>query len=256
MMGGGEAESAVGSDEELPEVPEWSESDMLAAEKELIGFFISGHPLARYEWILNKFALKKIKDIQTLSAGERTRVGGMVTEVRKLYTKKDQSPMATFRIEGLEGSISAIIFPRPFEEFGHLIIEDETVMFGGIMMEEDSGDLKFQVMEIFPLEQAASLFCDRVSIHLPEMGVNKQVLNSLKESVREFHGTTPLNLCIEFVEGQKVFLNTDHEFKVRPCAELEQQIEKLIGEGLVYIAAKSDALKNPPKPRKWERKKG
>jgi DNA polymerase III alpha subunit len=164
--------------------------------------------------------------------------------------------MATFRREGLEGSISAMIYPRPFEEFGQHIIEDATAMFGGIMMEEDSGDLKFQVMEIFPLDQAASLFCDRVSIHLPEMGVNEQVLNSLKESVREFRGSTPLHLCIEFVEGQKVFLNTDHEFKVRPCADLEHHIEQLIGEDLVYIAAKSDALKNPPKPRKWERKKG
>jgi len=205
--------------------------------------------------VLTKFALKEIKDIQTLSAGERTRVGGMVTEVRKLFTKKDQKPMATFRIEGLEGSISAIIFPGPFEEHGQHILEDATAMFGGIMMEEDSGDLKFQVMEIFPLDQAASLFCDRVSIHLPEMGVNEQVMTSLKKTAQEFRGTTALNLCIEFVDGQKIFLNTDHEYKVRPCAELEHQIEQTLGEGLVYIAAKSDPLKNPPKPRKWERKK-
>ncbi|MEE9368920.1 MAG: DNA polymerase III subunit alpha [Pontiella sp.] len=253
MMGAEDA-SAGNSDEELPDVNPWSESDMLAAEKELIGFFISGHPLARHEWVLNKFALKRMKDIQQLAAGERTRVGGMITEVRKLFTKKDQKPMATFRIEGLEGSISAIIFPGPYEEFGLQIIEDATVMFGGIMMEEDSGDLKFQVLEIFPLEQASSLFCDRVSIRLPEMGVNDPVMNSLKQSIAEFRGSTPLNLCIEFVDGQKVFLNTDHDYKVRPCAELEHKIEQTIGEGLVYIAAKSDPLKNPPKPRKWERK--
>jgi DNA polymerase-3 subunit alpha len=250
MMGAVD-ESGTGSDEELPDVPTWSESDMLAAEKELIGFYISGHPLARYEWDLNKFSLKRIKDIQTLESGARTRIGGMITETRKLFTKKEQKPMASFKIEGLEGSINAIIFPGPFEEFGHLVTEDATVMVGGIMMEEDSGDLKFQVIEIFPLDQAANLFCDRVGIHLPEMGVNAYMMESLKATVSEFRGSTPLNLCIEFIDGPKVFIASDHKYKVRPCAELEHKIAQAIGEGLVYVAAKPDPLRNPPKERKW-----
>jgi len=254
LLGGGD-DTVKSSDEELPDVKPWSESDMLAAEKELIGFFISGHPLLRHEWVLDRFALKRMKDIGKLAAGERTRIGGMVTETRKLFTKKDQKPMATFRIEGLEGSVPAIIFPGPFEEYGQLLADDATLMFGGIMMEEESGDPKFQVMEIFPLEQASSVFCDRVSIHLPEMGVNEQVMQTLKETVQEYRGMTPLNLCIEFVDGPKVFLNTDHEYKVRPCAELEHKIEETIGEGLVFIAAKSDPLKNPPKPRTFEKRR-
>ncbi len=248
-------ESGTDSDEELADVPAWSESDMLAAEKELIGFYISGHPLARYQWELDKFSLKRMKDIQTLESGARTRVGGMITETRKLFTKKDQKPMATFRIEGLEGSINAIMFPGPFEEYGHLVVEDSTVMVGGIMMEEDSGDLKFQVMEIFPLDQAAGLFCDRVGIHLPEMGVNAYMMESLKVTLSEFRGSTPLNLCIEFVDGPKVFIASDHKYKVRPCAELERRIAHAIGEGLVYVAAKPDPLRNPPKERKWEKRR-
>ncbi len=251
-MLGGEDETAGSSDEELADVKPWSESEMLAAEKELIGFFISGHPLARYEWALDRFALTRMKDIQKLAAGTRTRVGGMVTEVRKLFTKKDQKPMATFRIEGLEGSISAIIFPNPYEQYGPLLADDATLMFGGIMMEEESGDLKFQVMEMFPLDQASTLFCDRVSIHLPEMGVNEHVMEALRDVTAEYRGNTPLHLCIEFVDGPKVFINADHDFRVRPCAELEHKIEHAIGEDLVYIAAKSDPLRNPPPERKWK----
>ena len=161
--------------------------------------------------------------------------------------------MATFRIEGLEGSINAIIFPGPFEEYGHLVVEDSTVMIGGIMMEEDSGDLKFQATEIFPLDQAASLFCDRVGVHLPEMGVNAQMMNSLKAVVTEFRGSTPLNLCVEFVDGPKVFIASDREYMVHPCAELEHRIARAIGEGLVYVAAKPDPLRNPLRERKWSK---
>ena len=255
MLDTGAAESVGSSDEELPDAKPWSESEMLAAEKELIGFFISGHPLARHEWALDRFALTRMKNIQELPAGTRTRVGGMVTELRKLFTKKDQKPMATFRIEGLEGSINAIVFPGPYEEYGHLLADDATLMFGGIMMEEDSGDLKFQALEIFPLEQASSLFCDRVSIHLPEMGVNKDIMATLCDLATEFRGSTPLHLCIEFVDGPKVFIHADQGFMVRPCPELEHRIAHTIGEGLVYIAAKSDPLKNPPPERKWAKRR-
>lgn len=252
LLDTGPTESPGSSDEELPDAKPWSESEMLAAEKELIGFFISGHPLARHEWTLNHFALTRMKDIQQLPPGTRTRVGGMVVEVRKRFTKKDQKPMATFRIEGLEGSIGAIAFPGPFEQYGSLLADDATLMFGGVIMEEENGDQKLQVMEIFPLEQATGIFCDRVSIHLPEMGVNRHVTETLRDIATEYRGSTPLHLCIEFVDGPKVFINADHAFRVRPCAELERRIEQTIGEGLVYIAAKSDALRNPPPERKWK----
>lgn len=176
----------------------------------------------------------------------------MVVEVRKLYTKKDQKPMAAFRIEGLEGSVSAIMFVPAFAEYGHLVKEDATAMFGGVWEQKrDSDELQFQVLEIFPFESVASQFCDRVSLHLPEIGVNEKMVATLKETIAEFRGNTPLHLCIEFVDGPKVFIHSAHEYKVRPCAGLEQKIEQILGEGLVYIAAKPDPLRNPPKERKW-----
>jgi DNA polymerase-3 subunit alpha len=207
--------------------------------------------------VLDKFALKRMAEMSALLPGTRTRVGGMVAECRKLYTKEKQEPMASFRVEGLEGSISAIMFPRAFAQYGELIVDEATVMLGGTWeQKKDSDEKQFVVSEAFLLDQAAGVFCDRVSIHLPEMGVNEEVMAKLRKTVSEFRGPTPLHICIEFVDGPKVFLSTDHGFKVNPSAELEHRIEQTIGEGLVYIAAKSDALKYPPKPRKWEKRKG
>ncbi|MCF7849868.1 MAG: DNA polymerase III subunit alpha, partial [Kiritimatiellales bacterium] len=213
LMGSAE-ESGTGSDEELPDVKPWSESDMLAAEKELIGFYISGHPLARFEWELDTFALKRMKDIQTLDAGTRTRTGGMIVETRKLYTKKKQEPMASFRIEGLEGSIPAIIFPSAFEDYGHLIVEDAIVMVGGLLMDEEgSADKKFQALEIHPMNQAPQLFCDHVSLHLTETSVTAPRMEQLKAVAQAHPGSTPLRICVQFVNGAKVFINSALDYK-------------------------------------------
>ena len=83
------------------------------------------------------------------------------------------------------------------------------------------------------------------------MGVNDQVMETLRDVTAEYRGNTPLHLCIKFVDGPKVFINADLDFRVRPCPELEHKIEQAIGEDLVYIAAKSDPLRNPPPERKW-----
>ena len=249
------AEKSSDSDTEFPEVTAWTESDMLAAEKELIGFYISGHPLSRFEWELDRFALRRMKNIRTLSAKERTRVGGMVVETRKLYTKKTQEPMASFRIEGLEGSINAIMFPSAYAEYGRLIEDDTLLIFGGMMMEEESGEPKLQVLEAFPLEQAANLFCERVSIHIPETEATKESVEQLKKEVEKFHGETPLKLCIEFLDGPKIFIAAEHAFRVHPCADFEKQISQIIGEDQVYFSARPDALKNPPKERSWSKSK-
>jgi hypothetical protein len=87
------------------------------------------------------------------------------------------------------------------------------------------------------------------------MGVNGHVMATLQEIANEFRGSSPLHICIEFIDGPKVFINADHAFRVRPCAELERRIEQTIGEGLVYIAAKSDPLRSPPPERNWKKRK-
>ena len=252
----GDDSAAAGSDEELPPAEPWSESQMLADEKELIGFYVSGHPLARHEWTLKHFALKRVSELAELPEKARTRIGGMIVERRVLYTKKEQKPMASFRIEGLDGAIPAIMFPSAYEKFGHLIEDDATVMLGGILMAEDSGDMKFQALEIYPLDQAPELFGNRVSFHLPEGEVSAKTLQELKRIAGEFRGGVPLRLCIEFADGPKVFVSTDSEYRVRPCVELEHRVAEVLGEGQVYVAARPDPLREPPPERKaWGRKR-
>lgn len=85
---------------------------------------------------------KKIKE------GSHVHIDGTVSEVRKLFTKKEQNPMASFQIESPEGLVDAIIFPEAYAKFGHFVENGTTASFEGNVTKKDHGGLKFQVLEI------------------------------------------------------------------------------------------------------------
>lgn len=96
---------------------------------------------------------------------------GKVTTIRKLFTKKEQRPMASFDIEIPEGSIGAIIFPAEYYECGHHLQDDATLTFEGIMTEEYEGTLHLKVLEIRP---SADNSCDPRQEPPPRNGISTQ----------------------------------------------------------------------------------
>lgn len=238
------------SDEELPDCPPWSESDLLAAERELIGFYLSGHPLARHQWTLQHCTLTDLDQLDDLQHGEQARFGGMITDIRKLYTRKEQKPMASFRIEGLKGSTPVIMFPEPFSEYGHLVEEDQLVMIGASMIDEEGGERKLQILELHPLFRAPRIFGERLSIHLHEHHAPRETLTRIKTLISEHEGPIPLHFCVCCDDGKKIFLDTESIYHIDPTPELIHALEQIVGEEQVYFAAQSRPLLRPPQERR------
>ena len=238
------------SDNELLDCPPWSESDLLAAERELIGFYVSGHPLARHQWTLEHCGLTDLDEIDELEHGAHTRFGGMITDIRKLYTRKEQRPMASFRIESLKGSSQAVMFPEPFSEYGHLVEEDQLVMIGAGIIDEEGGERKLQILELHPLFRAPRLYGERLSIHLHEHHASREQLERIKTVATENHGPIPLHFCILCDDGKKIFLDTESIYYIDPTPELIHALELLVGEGQVYYSAQARPLLHPPRSRR------
>ena len=240
------------SDEELPDCPCWTESELLAAERELIGFYLSGHPLTRFRWMIDHFSLDTPSTLADRLHGDLTRMAGMITEVRKLYTRKDQKPMASFRIESLQGSVEAIMFPEAFEAHGSLVDDDALLMFGGRLLEEENAEQKLQILELHPLEDAARLFAERISIHLHEHHASDELIASLKKIIETHPGRTPICFCLECATGEKIFLDAESRYHVNPSLELAHALEELVGTDQVFVASQSKPLKNPIKERRYD----
>ncbi|QHI69575.1 DNA polymerase III subunit alpha [Tichowtungia aerotolerans] len=261
MLGGGETEETVG-DEELPDAAPWHENEMLSTEKELIGFYVSGHPLAAHEWTLKTFALQRIGNLEEyeerLSKGEKeiyVRLGGLVDQYRKMFTKKDPPrPYARFVIEGLDGAINAVVWPDDFQNLEPFLDDGKAIMVGAKIALDFRDSLEVQVSEIIPLTDAGLRYTKKVSIHLTEASVTEERLKTIQEIAKRNPGLTPLSICILLDSGEKVFVKAHRDYYVEATQQLGHELEQLLGEDCVKIVSRQNPLLRPPARRKWQKR--
>ncbi|HMP68204.1 MAG TPA: DNA polymerase III subunit alpha [Pirellulaceae bacterium] len=224
------------TDEELPEVAPWPQNIELAAEKELIGFYISGHPLAAFAWTLKTYATASGVALPDLETGTMVRMGGLVAKFRKMFTKKDQRAMCSFSLEMLDGELEVTLFPDAFAEYGVHLRDDAGVLVCG---KYESGEFSKVIgYEVYPLGEVQKHFADRVSLHVPAAIVSDDLLVRLKQVIRSCPGTMPLSLVLIQPGGESIFLSVDHQYKVDPSEKFVREVEKLLGEESAKIVVK------------------
>lgn len=141
----------------LPDVGEYSKEMKLAFEKEVLGIYISGHPLEEYQDVWRKnitnttadFALDEETNTTIVEDGKSATIGGMIAEKKIKYTKNEKV-MAFLQVEDLVGSIEVIVFPRDYEKYGSLITEDNKVFIKGRVSVEEERDGKLICEKITP----------------------------------------------------------------------------------------------------------
>ena len=146
-------------DIKLPDVGEYSKEMRLAFEKEVLGIYVSGHPLEEYEALWRKniknttmdFLLDEETHSMHLTDGMRTTIGGIVTEKKIKYTKNEQV-MAFLTLEDLLGSIEVIVFPKTYSKYGSLLFEDSKVFLSGRVSGEEERDGKLICEEVTAFE--------------------------------------------------------------------------------------------------------
>jgi len=257
LMSGGEEKSC--GDDELPIVEPWPESEMLAAEKDLLGFYISGHPLSAHEWTLSTFALQRIGELSLEDLKDReprVRIGGLIEQYKKVFTKKDEPrPYGRFRLEGLEGSINCVVWPDDFPKFEALLEDRTAVMVAGTLKKNFRDELELPASEIYPLSNAPKMLATRVSLHLSEAAVSEEKMAAVKEIIQRHPGATPVVICILLDSGEKVFVHGERRYYVQTSHELIQEIEHLLGEESVYVAPRAEAFLREPEKRRFNRKR-
>ncbi|NKB24453.1 MAG: DNA polymerase III subunit alpha [Kiritimatiellae bacterium] len=243
--------------DELPPAEPWPASQMLSAEKELLGFYISGHPLTAFEWTLTHYNLANMKELSSIEAGTSTRIGGLVSHYQKKFTKRTQEPMAIFRLAGLQGWVEVVAFPDAFREYGVYLQEDVPIMICGEISQDDR--LKMIAGEMYPLERVHDHFTQNISIHLSAANLQDDRLERIKSILRRHPGNIPVTVCLQFPGGEKVFIKTDRRLKVSAREKLVHELEHCIGEDSIYVAINRSPYKHGDQERRnakgWAKRK-
>lgn len=257
VMSAEDADGLNMTDKDLPEGEPWPQKQMLAFEKELIGFYISGHPLLACQWTLEKYNLCTAEEFRGLPERTRTRIGGLVGNPRKIYTKpkqqdEAQQPMLFFQLETLDGSISVASYPSAYAKYSVYLQEDAAVMVCGTMRQDRMGTgAQLVVEEIYPLDEVPVRFTRCFSCHIHTGAWTEDKLRALQDVFRRHPGETPVNLCLLYPDNSKVYLRTGSNWKVRVTEALAKECNKLV-DGIFVAPVKQACLSAPEEP-KWAR---
>ena len=213
---------------------DWPESQKLAFEKALLGFYVSGHPLARHEKALKTFATTTSQQLPHLEEGAVVTVGGMLTKIKHTTTKKTNEQMAVCVLEDLEGDVEVLVFPNSFAQLA-LQLKPNAVVFveGRIAIREDRPRLIAQ--QIVPIEQGASKLAQAMELVLRSPGMEKELLEQLKSLLARFPGAVPIYLRLEMPAEPSMRLRLAENFKVEPRQELLEELGRLLGEESVIV---------------------
>lgn len=222
---------------------EWAESEMLAFEKELLGFYVTGHPLARYDHIFRRYHLTSTTALAGLTDGQTARMGGIISNVTPRTTKAGK-PMAIINLEDLDGTIEIPVFPEAYAKFASQLKTDAAVCIAGaVSLKEDTP--KFYADHIMPLEQVPRQFTKSVHIRIPVASVADDTLDRMRDILRANTGDCPVLCCFMYPDGRLVYLETGPGFSVTPSPSLITQIEQLLGRDTVYLKVDTEKLNAP-----------
>ncbi len=225
----------------LPDVPEWPTEELLAKEKASLGFYVTSHPLAKYELLVQSFSTHRSSEIPKAPDGSEVMVGGVIAELSYTMLKKGKSAgkrMAKFLLKDLHGGVHAIAFPGEVEKFRDQIAEDRLVFARGKIDFRRSDEPTIKVDSIVPIERATEELTGSVTVCLKAPGLEERTVLALKDLVLAHPGGCALFLEVATGDGHRATIRASTDFMVTPTHRFLEDVEELVGEGTLRLSAR------------------
>jgi DNA polymerase III subunit alpha len=223
-----------------PDVEAWSPKQLLAFEKEALGFYISGHPLDRYRGDLQRFATATTSDFLSgrRGVGEQS-IGGIVSQYREMITKKGDK-MARFMLEDAEGALEMIAFPKTFEKVRHVLVSDEPILCTGQVKNEgnsESPEWKMLLESCTALSELRQQKTSRVDIHLNADQLTHDQIDELKTILANAtRGGCQAVLRLKIPQRSETVITLPDAWAVAPTEDFLTRIERLFGDRVTTLA--------------------
>lgn len=188
---GADSGSSFSEQIEIPNI-NYEKSEQLKIEREMLGLYVSDHPLRGVEGQLRRKVECSLADLEEKNDGAYLTLGGVITVVNRKFTRKGDQ-MAVLTIEDLQGSVEVNIFPKTYASFGHLIDEDTIITVRGRLDKRDDSRISFNAQEVKIVEPMRA---SDMSLHIELTGrsLSQEDIFNLQELLKDHGGQTPVQL--------------------------------------------------------------
>jgi DNA polymerase-3 subunit alpha len=216
---------------DLPEMEAWSDKVKLGFEKEALGFYITGHPLGRYQEVIRRFANCSTADISERADKEEVRLCGIVSGIRDLMTKKGER-MAFVTLEDLNGFVEMVVFPDIYRDAAEWLHSEQPLLVTGtVEVSEDTR--KLMPKEILPLQEVSRKETKRVHFRFQVPGLVDDQLHRLKEIILRHRGGCRVFMHLVIPNCSETIMRLPENLKIAPTDEMMEDTERLFGYNVV-----------------------
>ena len=208
---------------------EWDRDDLLRREKEVLGLYVSSHPLTPLRSQLARQVDAPLREFPNLRDGQVVTVGGIVAGVRQLVTKKGDT-MAFVQLDDATDAIEVIVFAKSWETARDVLRPDSIVLIKGRVERKSDTEVKLMAMEATPFEAVADAGVVKLRVDAREAPAT--ILDELKSLIGEYPGEAPVELRIDTTEGAKV-LRLGSDYRVRADGDFMAEARALLGEAVI-----------------------
>ena len=233
------ASSANGQDTSmvpsLPQAEEWSEAQLLEKEKEVLGMYLSGHPLLKYAEDLEEFSNFDFTDNIEQRNGSKVRVGGSICDVKMHFDRKNNQ-MAFFKLDCLGGQAEILAFSDTFAKYKDLIKNDSVVFISGKPTDEtDFSELKMIADDIVNVEKAREIYSKNVNIRIEPDQMSPTDVDALLNMAKEHVGGCGLmfHMASERGKQQRIYA---HNVKVSAHSSFLKKLRDTYGKQNVWVS--------------------
>lgn len=223
----------------LPEVPVFSETDKLKAEKEVLDFYFSSHPLAQHDAELQRYSTHRTADVRTVQSGQEVTIGGMLTQIRYRDTKTARNGNTRYlrcKVEDLTGSVECVMWPDDFLRHKDLVGEDKICFVKGTIDERSPRDEPTLILtRILDLPQMQREGCSEICLRLKMHEHRPEVIDAIADILGRHRGHCPVKLFVLDEQNKACHLQLGGNFRVNPLTFKPAEIEDRVGAGSVKL---------------------
>lgn len=210
----------------VPDRPEWGKQDKLAFEREMLGLYVSDHPLSGLELELAKHATHQIQELnESVEDGDHVAIAGLVTSVQHRVARNSGNPYGIIAVEDFSGELEIMVLGKTYTEYRAALVADQVVVVRGRAQTRDDSITvranQIETPDVQPIDETRPL-----ELRIPERRASMTAMRELRGLLERHAGPTDVRIALQRPDVERVFAVP---LQVRVSSDLFGEIKSLLG---------------------------